>query len=56
MSADLIMVSKVSSPAAEAFDVVVVGLVEPHSKAFHSRLLSDMVVEMIADRDLSLWE
>jgi hypothetical protein len=41
MRADLIMNSKVRSPAAGAFDVVVVGLVEPHSKAFLARLLSD---------------
>jgi hypothetical protein len=35
------MRTKVRSPAARTFDVVFVGLVEPHSKAFLARLLSD---------------
>jgi hypothetical protein len=54
MNADLIMRSKVRSPAAGAFGVIVVGRVEPNSKALLAGLLSDMVVDVIVDRDLPL--
>jgi hypothetical protein len=52
--ADLIMRTKVGPPAAGSFEVIVVGLVEPYSKAFLAGLLSDMVVDVIVDRDLPL--
>jgi hypothetical protein len=52
MGADLIMRSKVRWQAAGAFDVIVVGRVEPYSKAPRAGLLSDMVVNVIVDRDL----
>jgi hypothetical protein len=34
MSADLIMGSEVGTPAARAFDIIVMGIVEPHRKPF----------------------
>jgi hypothetical protein len=52
MGADPIMRSKVRSPAAGAFDVIVVGLVEPYSKAALAGLLSDVVIDVIVDDDL----
>jgi hypothetical protein len=48
------MSTKIRSPAARAFDVVVVGVGEPYSKASLAGLLSDVVVDVIVDRNLSL--
>jgi hypothetical protein len=45
------MGSKVGSPAAGAFDVVVMGFIEPHSKAFLSGSLSRVVGDTIVHRD-----
>jgi hypothetical protein len=58
MGADLIIGSKIRSPAAGAFDVIVVGLVEPHSKAVFAGLLSRVVVHSSEhDSDvLANWE
>jgi hypothetical protein len=51
MGAHLIVDSEIRPPAAGAFDVIVVGLVEPNSKASLAGLLSDVVVNVIVDRD-----
>jgi hypothetical protein len=54
MSADLIMRSEVGAPAARAFDIIVMWIVEPHPKAVCPRLLSSVVFQMIVDCDLPL--
>jgi hypothetical protein len=45
---------KGTSVRLPSFDAVVVGLVEPHSKAPLAGLLSDMMVDTIVDCDLAL--
>jgi hypothetical protein len=50
--ADLIMGSEVGTPAARAFDIIVMGIVEPHPEAVFPRLLSNVVFRMVVDCDL----
>jgi hypothetical protein len=54
MSADLIMGSEVWAPAPQAFDIIVMGIVEPHSEALSPRFLSNVVFCMVVDCDLPL--
>jgi hypothetical protein len=56
MSADLIMGSEVGTPATQAFDIIVMWIVEPQPKAVFSGLLclSNVVFYTIVDCDLPL--
>ena len=52
MSADLIMGPEVGTPAARAFDIIVMRIVEPDSEAVFPRFLSNVVFCMVMDCDL----
>jgi hypothetical protein len=52
--ADLIVGSEVRTPAAMAFDVIFMKIIEPNPKALLSRQLSPVVLDAVVDCDLPL--
>lgn len=51
LGADVIMDAEVGSPTTGAFDVTVMGIVEPDTKPVLFELLSRMMIDVVVDRD-----